>query len=62
MAFDKSRLDSLLEELNSSYLEEPEYEQLLRDAHLGIALVDAGRDVAPEIDERVAALLEKHGS
>lgn len=61
MAFDKTRLDSLLEELNGAYLEEPDYEQLLRDAHLGIALVDAGKPVSPDIDERVAALLEKHG-
>ena len=60
--FEKNQLDNLLEELNRNFLDEPDYEQLLRDAHLGIALSDAGRALTPEIDTRVAALLERHAS
>ena len=38
----------------------PEYDLLLRDAHLGIALSDAGREFKGQVDQRVAALIEKH--
>ena len=61
MAFQKDNVDGLLGELNTTYLDEPDYEQLLRDAHLGIALVDAARPVSPDIDQRVVALLKKYG-
>lgn len=60
--FEKNQLDNLLEELNRNFLDEPDYERLLRDAHLAIALADAGRALTPEIDTRVAALLERHAS
>ncbi len=60
--FQKNQLDSLFEELNGGFRDEPDYERLLRDAHLGIALTDAGRTLTPEIDARVAALLQKHTS
>ncbi len=56
----KKQLDHLFEELASDFRDEPEYERLLRDAHLGIALADAGRALTPEIDTRVAALLRKY--
>ena len=58
--FQKNQLDSLFEELDGAFRDEPDYERLLRDAHLGIALADAGRALTPEIDTRVAALLHKH--
>ncbi len=36
----------------------PEFKQLFREAHLGIALFDAGRSLK-EIEPRVVALIEK---
>ena len=58
--FQKNQLDSLFEELDGAFRDEPDYERLLRDAHLGIALTDAGRALTPEIDTRVAELLHRH--
>lgn len=59
--FDKDALDALFKELDDSYAGTDEYDQLLRDAHLGIALSDAGREFAGKVDGRIAALIEKHG-
>ena len=58
--FDKEHLDALFEELRREWRGKPDYDQLLRDAHLAIALSDAGRPLAPDIDSRVAALIDKH--
>ena len=57
--FQKDTLDALFAELEDSYAQTTDYDQLLRDAHLGIALSDA-RDFDGQVDERVAALIEKH--
>ena len=57
---DKDALDALFKELDEGYAGTPEYDQLLRDAHLGIALSDAGRDLAGQVDGRIAVLIEKH--
>ncbi len=57
--FKKSDLDALYDELNNDWKGKPEYEQLLRDAHLGIAYSDSGRPL-DEIDSRVASLIEKY--
>ena len=57
--FDKKRLDAFFDELKQEWRGKPPYEQLLRDAHLGIALSDAGRPLG-DIDPRVIALIEKH--
>ena len=59
--FRKQHLDELYEELNKEWRGKPEYEQLLRDTHLGIAYSDAGRSL-DDIDPRVVALIEKHKS
>ena len=59
--FRKQHLDALYEELNKQWKWKPEYEQLLRDTHLGIAYSDAGRPL-DDIDPRVIALIEKHKS
>ena len=56
----KNQLDSLFEELDRDFHDEPDYERLLRDAHLAIALADARRALTPEIDTRVVALLHKY--
>jgi len=37
----------------------PEFEQILKDAHLSIALVDAGKPINAEINERVKTLVTK---
>ena len=58
--FEKSALDSLFGELGECFGDSPEYDLLLRDAHLGIALSDAGREVCGQIDARVVKLIEKH--
>ena len=58
--FQKDTLDALFAELETSYGQFTEYEQLLRETHLGIALSDAGRNFDGQIDERVVALIEKH--
>ena len=58
--FQKDTLDALFAELEINYGRTTEYDQLLRDAHLGIALSDAGRESDSQIDERVVALIEKH--
>ena len=58
--FQKDALDALFSELDSRYRSTPDYDQLLRDAHLGIALSDAGRDFESQVDERVAMLITAH--
>ncbi len=60
--FQRNQIDGLFEELDGAFRNEPDYERLLRDAHLGIALTDAGRSLTPEIDSRIVALLDKHAS
>ena len=58
--FEKAALDALFGELEVSYGGSGDYDQLLRDAHLGIALSDAGKDLGSELDSRVVDLIEKH--
>ena len=58
--FDKDALDALFRELDDSYAGTPDYDLLLRDAHLGIALSGAGRELEGQIDRRAVALIEKH--
>ena len=58
--FKKPHIDALLEELEKEWGKKPVYENLLRDAHLGIAYFDAGRRLTPEIDTRVIELICKH--
>ncbi len=57
---DKDALDALFKELDDSYAGTDDYEQLLRDAHLGIALSDAGRELGGQVDGRIAVLIEKY--
>ena len=57
--FDKQSLDSMLEELRDEFELEPDWEDLQRDAHLGVARSDAGVPLG-QIDSRVVALIEKH--
>lgn len=57
--FRKENLDAFYEELNQAHEGQPGYDQIIRDAHLGIALSDAGRPL-DNIGTEVAALIEKH--
>ena len=50
-AFKKEHIDALFEEIEGHYKETPEREQLHRDAHLAIALHDAGRELPDSIDD-----------
>ena len=58
--FEKAHLDALFAELDSEWRGSVDFDQLTRDAHLGIALSDAGRSLEERIDPRVIALIDKH--
>ena len=58
--FERPALDALFVELDECYKGSADYDQLLREAHLGIALSDSGRDFDGEVDWRVAELIVKH--
>ena len=58
--FEKTQIDALFDEIKQEWQDTPEFEKLSRDAHLGIALSDAGRPVGDDVDARVVALIEKH--
>ena len=58
--FEKNHLDALFAELDTEWRGSADFDQLTRDAHLGIALSDAGRSLEERIDPRVIALIDKH--
>ncbi len=58
--FAKDQLDALFGQVRAEFGGRPDYEQLIRDAHLGVALSDAGRPLDGTIDPRVVALILKH--
>jgi hypothetical protein len=58
--FEKDHLDALFAELDSEWRGSVDFDQLTRDAHLGIALSDAGRPLEDRIDARVITLIDKH--
>ena len=57
--FDKAALDKLWADLSSKYGNEPDWEQITRDGHLGVARSDAGVDLGA-IDKRVITAIEAH--
>ena len=57
--FDKQHLEALLEELRDEYELEPDWEDIQRAAHLGVARSDAGVELG-DLDSRVLPLIEKH--
>jgi len=57
--FEKAQIDALFGELDRDWRGKPDFEKLSRDAHLGIALWDAGRPLQ-KIDAKVVALIEKY--
>lgn len=58
--FGKAVLDGLFGELQAAYSDDVSYDLMLRDAHLGVALVEAGQTTLNGVDGRVAELIEKH--
>jgi hypothetical protein len=58
--FEKVHLDTLFAELDREWRGKPEFDHLSREAHLGIALCDAGRPFSDRIDPRAVALIQKH--
>jgi len=57
--FEKAHIDACFAELDHDWRGKPEFESLSREAHLGIALADAGRSL-DKLDSRVVALINKH--
>ena len=57
--FEKAQIDTLFGELDREWRGKPDFEKISREAHLGIALWDAGRPLE-KIDSRAVALIEKH--
>ncbi|MFP6595375.1 MAG: hypothetical protein VB860_10455 [Dehalococcoidia bacterium] len=58
--FQKSDLDELFDDLKSSHGETEDYDRLLKQAHLAIALFDARRPLDDEFDPIVVHLVERH--
>ena len=56
----KDNLDALFGELDGQWRGTPEHDNLTRDAHLGIAMHDAGKPFQDNIDPRIKALIENH--
>lgn len=50
----------LISELRRDYQGKPGWEKLVRDTHLGIAQLDAGRPLDDDLDPRAVALIEKY--
>ena len=57
--FDKESLDALFEDLRDQYELEPDWEEIQRDAHLGVARLDGGVEIGT-IDPRVAELVTRY--
>ncbi len=59
--FNKQSLDTMFEELSDEYELEPDWEDIQRAAHLGVARSDAGVSLG-DLDARVIPYIEKHQS
>jgi hypothetical protein len=57
--FHKADIDALFDELDQEWRGKPEFDKISREAHLGIALFDAGRPLS-SIDPRAVSLIDKH--
>jgi hypothetical protein len=57
--FQKTEVDALFDELDQEWRGKPEFDKISREAHLGIALFDAGRPLN-NIDSRAVSLIEKY--
>ncbi len=57
--FDKQLLDLMFDELRDEFELEPDWEDIQRAAHLGVARSDAGVPLG-DLDGRVLPFIEKH--
>ena len=57
--FSKQQLEELFAQLKRDWGYVPEWEKILRDAHLGVARADAGAPLG-DIDPRVVAMIERY--
>jgi hypothetical protein len=57
--FAKEQVDSILNQLQKEWGSDPQWEQLLRQAYLGMARADAGAPLG-QLDPRVIATIEQH--
>ena len=60
VAFGREALDALFDELHREWQGKHQLDGLIRDAHLAIALHDAGRPLGDGIDPWVTALVQRH--
>ena len=58
LLLERLQLDALFKDLDDSWADHPDYEHLVRDAHLGIAYFDAGKELV-SIDQRIVDLINK---
>lgn len=60
--FDRESLDTMFVELRDEYELEPDWEDIQRDAHLGVAYADSGMldDRRGDLDDRVLSFLDKY--
>ena len=59
--FDKNSLDAMFDELRDEYELEPDWEDIQRAAHLGVARSDAGVALG-DLDSRVIPYIDRHSS
>jgi hypothetical protein len=57
--FKKENLDKAFADLHAEWGGKPEFEDVIRHLHLGIAYYDAGKPLK-EIDPRAVAIIQKH--
>ena len=60
--FNQQSLESLFEELRDEYELEPDWEDIQRDAHLGVAYADSGMldERKSSLDTRVLPFIDRH--
>jgi len=60
--FDRDSLDTMFVELRDEYELEPDWEDIQRDAHLGVAYADSGMldDRRSDLDDRVLSFIDKY--
>jgi len=57
--FDKNSIEAMFDELRDNYELEPDWEEIQREGHLGIARADGGVELG-NLDPRVIEVLNKH--
>ena len=60
--FARDSLDTMFVELRDEYELEPDWEDIQRDAHLGVAYADSGMldDRQSDLDDRVLSFIDKY--